>query len=327
MKRLAPKGLQSAAQGTQRQGDRGEMDAVAVKPPKSKTRNNRFRPDWEYADKQIQALQSCGTQVVRFRHQAPNCGALIYVPTHCDIRACQRCGRRRSARELAKYKDQILQFAKPAMLTFTVPNAKDAAELCERLETLTKGFERLRRQKCWPKTARGVWSLEITWSAEKGYHPHLHVIADFPWLEHLDYIVQAWQELTGAKHHVDITRPRTQAEREQLPHEGMKYITKAWELDDDALRTILAVMGRRRMFNPFGGLRAAKEDQGETEAGACCPGCGSDLKWCYQNMERVPMDLGIAEKDAERSRVEGYPIFRGWWYSDRDDSPPPRPVT
>lgn len=287
----------------------------------ARRRNNRFALDWAYADKQIGKMAVCGEQVTRFRHQRTNCGAMIYVPIRCKVRACRHCCRSRVARELARYKEGIASFRSPALLTFTVPNVMTPEELPAAIENLTKNFERLRRHRIWSKSIRGLWSLEITWSEAKGFHPHLHVLADFPWVS--DYerelLVIAWSELTGAKHHVDIKRAKTPEERAGLAREGIKYVMKAWELDPAALRAILAVIGRRKLLNSFGGLRAGEKHSSD----ALCPGCKAPLAWAFQNFARFNQSAAEAALDSLRMAGEGYRVFTDWIYPDDDDTGPP----
>jgi len=189
------------------------------------------------------------------------CGARVFVQFRCDERPCALCAPRRVRRIRRRYELIIRKFIRPSLLTFTVPNVKAPGELPGSIQGLTQGYQLLRRDEVWPK-CKGFWSLEVTWSAEQGYHPHLHVLADFPFLENWERdfrggIAAAWSRLTGAKHEVDLARPKTPEEREGLFREAIKYVTKQWELDDSALRAILAVIGQRRMFNPFGGLEAS----------------------------------------------------------------------
>ncbi len=203
----------------------------------------------------------------------------------------------------------------PALLTLTVPNEHTLEGLCKALETLTKGFSKLRRHKLWPKGTKGVWSLEITWSEDKGYHPHIHAVVDLPWID-FRWLAKAWHDLTGAKHCPDVTRPRNQEERENLPYEAIKYVSKAWELPPDVLRGILAVIGRRKMLNSFGGIRAKKEEKVPT--GACCPGCETPLADCMLNMERSTLSTKDAGELVTWLKTEGHPVYNDWYYPDRE---------
>lgn len=293
--------------------DRGNQSYITPRPRKK--RNDAFTPDWTYADKQLELMECCGRQVVRFVHKRIICNASIFIPTSCRVRPCPHCGKARTARELGRYAEQVEGFKMPALLTLTVANVDTIEELCKALETLTKGFSKLRRHKLWPKGARGVWSLEITWNKDTGYHPHIHAVVDLPWID-LRWLSKAWFDLTGAKHCPDVTRPKTAEERQNLPYEALKYVTKAWELPKDVLRGILAVIGRRKMLNSFGGMRAKKEEKVPT--GACCPGCETPLAHCFKNMERATLSQEEAANVQTWLKSEGHPVYTDWYYPDRE---------
>ncbi len=300
-------------------GDQARSGSAAATPPKKdKKRNNKFVFNWLHADKQLELMKYCGQQVLRFTHKRIICNASIFIPTSCDVRTCQHCGKARTGRELARYADGIAAFRHPALLTLTVPNVDDLDDLPEALETLTKGFERLRRHKRWPKGAKGIWSLEVTWSEHKGFHPHIHAVVDLPWVD-FGWLAEAWEKLTGAKAHPDVKRPQNEEQRANLPFEALKYVSKAWELPKDVLRGLLALVGKRKMINSFGGLRAKKEDK--LGSSACCPGCQVPLAQCGMNMERSVLTEAEAGKVQTWLKTEGHPVFTDWYYPDRDGDP------
>lgn len=288
-----------------------------------KIRNDRFQLDWAYADECLEAMQVCGREGKMFVHN--RCQARILVEFRCDERACSKCAPRRSRRLRRRYEPVVRAFKRPALFSLTIRNVMEARELPAALETLTKGFEKLRRSKAWPKCP-GFWVLEITWSAAKGYHPHIHALIDFPWLEDWDRdmgrITHAWRARTGALVHPDLKRPhpRDQEKVEGLYREALKYVTKQWELDDSVLRAILAVIGHRRMCNGFGGFKCAEE---EDESGARCPKCHDPLSAAWDNFTRVTMP----EKELEEFKAsEEYKrVYTGWDYPDRDPAPSPDP--
>jgi hypothetical protein len=320
---------------------------------KSTVRNNRFTLDWAYADDCIRAMQACCREGMLYTHEA--CNARIYVPWHCDERSCSTCSPRRIRRFRRRYEATVRTMARPALVTFTVPNANSPEELPGRLESLLKGFEKLRRSVAWPqcevhdtcserrkdgedmeawrkaRRARyqecnprvmGFRSLEITYKPSTGYHPHLHALADFPWLENWDKqmgaIVDTWRGLTGARHHVDLTRPKSAYDREGLIREAIKYTCKQWELEDSSLRAILAVIGKRKMFNAFGGLEMVEIP--DEASGALCPQC-----------HEKPFSI-IRRKlsEEEVSDLQGSPtwpeVYTGWFFKDRELDPAAEPI-
>lgn len=288
---------------------RGPRRGRAAK--RSSTRGNGYRLDWEKADRYISKMQECGTRFILWTHTADYCGARILSPQSCDVRACRRCAKRRTGRLIEAYARQVQTFKMPALVTFTVPNVQTSAELPAALELLVKGFEKLRRRSVWPKRARGFWSLEITWSAEKGFHPHIHCVADLPWLKLRD-LATTWTALTGAKHQPDVKRAGTPELKEGLVREGTKYTTKEWELEDEPLRAILAVTAGRRMFNPFGGLRAVQDERGKS--GARCPGCEKVFDHDDYGREWEACSIDADEVRAVWTGPLWADLHRGWNY-------------
>jgi hypothetical protein len=108
----------------------------------------------------------------------------------------------------------------------------------------------------------------VTWSPEKGYHPHLHVVCDLPWAD-FEALSAEWERLTGARHRPDVKRATTDRARAGLLREGIKYVAKAWELPAEALLTVASALAGRRMVQPFGGVRAHDEEKGRV----VCPCC------------------------------------------------------
>jgi len=287
------------------------------KPPDK--RGDRYKLDWERADRMIEKMETCGDMFNVMHHTVDRCGAIVVAPQSCDCRACRKCSRRRIGRVLTRYQKAVMSFRHPALVTFTVPNVMTAEELPGALKKLVKGFERLRRRSVWKK-CRGFWSLEITWSVMKGFHPHLHCVVDLPWID-LRGLARDWKDLTGGLHEPDVKRPRSPSERAGLAAEGVKYVTKSWELEDAPLRAILAVIGGRRMFNAFGGLKAAVEEDSEP---LVCPKCGDVYLHRKYGTEWEMWGAGAAEVRALLEGPRWPDVYRGWACRDGPDIKNPR---
>jgi hypothetical protein len=202
-------------------------------------------------------------------------------------------------------------------VTFTVPNVLEAGDLPAALENLIKGFERLRRQNGWPKKARGLWSLEIVWSPERGFHPHIHAVVDLPWIDYR-WLGKAWLELTGAKHCPDVKRPENERAREGLVFEALKYILKPGDIDPSALRSVLAVTAGRRMCNPFGGLRARSTESTE-DCRLHCPGCERPVSGCRGEFAIDVMTTEMAAVLKEGLKAAGRKVFDSWLIVSREN--------
>jgi len=249
---------------------------------RSSLRNNQYKFDYEWADLEIERAAHCGNIWQTLTHS--NCGAIVAFPTRCDSRACKRCASFRGARLRSRYQQPLMDIKALSMLTFTIKNVMTLAELPEALETLMKGWERIRRRKVWNKEARGVWSLEITWSKTNGFHPHLHVVGHIPWID-LDELHVVWGKLTGAKARPHIERARSTPDKLALIKESMKYVCKSWELDPEPKRGVLAILKKRNAVHPFGGLKRVPDPEREK---CHCPRCG--VKFKYNEWEREEHD-------------------------------------
>lgn len=265
---------------------------TAQKPGKRELRCNRYRLDWAAADRQVEKCEKCGKLFRVWHHLV--CGARIVAAIACNSRVCPKCAPRRAADLVAQYTHAIRNFRLPTLLTLTVQNVFTAAELPEALDRLVGGFLALRRRKVWPKKAPGIWALEIVWTEEKGYHPHLHVIVDLPRIDDLQELARVWTDLTGAKHQPDVKRAWSPEKKAGLLREGVKYITKAWEVQpgkldasgEEPIRAILAVLAGRRAVQPFGDLVVEEIDR-DGSSDLECPRCHQqyhrkDWKSCWE---------------------------------------------
>lgn len=233
------------------------LDSLARRP-------YTLRPDrgrWERA-----CVEKCGQSVTYWRH---DCGAKWSVPQSCNRRTCGRCSKSRASRTQARYGHAVAAMKWPALVTLTVPNARTPELLEVQLGVLVQGFRELRRRGVW-KDCPGLWSIEVTWNPRTGYHPHIHAIVDLPFVS-LRELSAEWERLTGARAQPDVKRAITPEQKLGLCREGIKYVSKPWELPEDVLEVLAGVVAGRRLVQPFGGL----EPQPESEAGPelCCPRC------------------------------------------------------
>lgn len=219
-----------------------------------------------------------------------------------------------------RYAAGIVAFKRPALLTLTVPNVRELVQVPGALELLLHGFERLRRAPEWPKGIRGLWALEVPWSFKTGFHPHVHVVADFRANVDLAALAARWKALTGALHQPDLKRAWTPTQREGLAKEAIKYVTKAWELPEDIRRGLMALLSGRRVVNAFGGLRAEDDDRV-----ALCPRCGQEIgSGGFCNWERQVVNRPATEVAYEmRMGARWADFFEGpqFWTSGTEKVP------
>ncbi len=128
---------------------------------------------WE---KTYWAISNCGKEWIGYR--AACCGApSIAVPVGCNHRLCPLCAWHRSQRARVRIKTMFDKLACPVLITLTVPNPPSISK---------DTFKQFRQAvKVWMQQwdsliVGGIYSIETTYNrAEKTWHVHAHVLADF----------------------------------------------------------------------------------------------------------------------------------------------------
>lgn len=143
-----------------------------------------------------ESLQECGSFLV-FRHYfTVGVYKLVSGSTCKKHLLCALCAIRRAAKCIAVYSEKISQVRaeqsielEELMITFTVKNGEDLKERFDHLlSSMGKILEKRRNSlKKKPLTSTemkhisgAVYSYEVTYSQEKGFHPHCHMIALVP---------------------------------------------------------------------------------------------------------------------------------------------------
>ena len=235
----------------------------------------------------VEKVKVCGEWLL-FRHfptlQQTKLRASNFCCTHL---ICGVCAIRRGARMMARYlerftwvraKEPALQ---PYLVTLTVRNGTD---LRERLDHLDRSLTRLnkrrngKRSRSLLTTIKGaVWSYEVTYSVDKGWHPHVHAV----WLAEVEPDMHAlrreWEDVTGDSFMCDVRpivpegseRPADNETPMVDPFangfaEVFKYALKAAELPPtQALEAYRVLRGRRlvRSFGEFYGVQEPANDE------------------------------------------------------------------
>ena len=131
----------------------------------------------EGADDLAKILDECGQEL---RLRCIECQALTKTVTRCRKRYCPCCAPLLAFERSVKYGVAAQRLRWPLHVTLTIQN--NDTMTTELLRWLLKCFRRLRQRKLWKNTVAGGWvSLEIT-NRGKGWHPHLHILADAEWL-------------------------------------------------------------------------------------------------------------------------------------------------
>lgn len=219
---------------------------------------------------------------------------------------CEFCAIRRAAKSMAAYMQRLQKLMsddptlKPYMLTLTVKNGFD---LKERFDHLVSCKDKLRQAFNNKKKGMshgslfglfvgGVCSIEITYSAEYGWHPHMHVLllGHDSWEKSQfsdakknrsvafkdTYLSQEWHDITGDSFIVDLTEIEKDPETGSYAGgcaEVFKYALKMTDLDlEKQVEAFFTLRGNRMVFafGQFWGVKVPEEltddpIEGETE--------------------------------------------------------------
>lgn len=145
---------------------------------------------------ELKGLQECGSFLV-FRHYFTL--GLYQLVQGCTCKKhllCALCAIRRAAKCIAIYSEKISQVKAESktefdevMITWTIKNGDDLAERADHLWDSIKKIVQKRRSALTAKAltdtelkhvSGAVYSYEVTYSEEKGFHPHCHMIALIP---------------------------------------------------------------------------------------------------------------------------------------------------
>ena len=133
---------------------------------------------------------------------------------------CPFCAARRASKLVEKNVERFTQVTQenphliPVMITLTVKNGSD---LEERFNHLRDSFKKLqKRRRDWLSVGRGhnefckiqgaAFSYEIAHNHEKGWHPHIHMVALLDNYIDVHKLSSEWEEITGDSYIVDVRK-------------------------------------------------------------------------------------------------------------------------
>lgn len=222
-------------------------------------------------------LAMCGKE--NWFRTCRSCREVKAFPYRCSMRFCPRCNWRIARRRADIIKHWTVLVPQPKHIVLTRRNAS----IIERplLRHTMKSFGKLRRQKEWKKCTGGCVSMEVT-NESRGWHIHLHVLADVRWMP-AGILAQRWADLMEQ----DFAIVKVQDAREhQYRQEVAKYVVKASEMAKWPGVEIASFIGACKgvkFFAPFGSLyklqrsiRAQLESE-KPDAVPCDCGCGEFL--------------------------------------------------
>ena len=234
-------------------------------------------------------LEDCGSFLV-FRHYYQLEKYRLLAGCTCKKHLlCALCAIRRAAKCVAVFSEKISEVTKNEefdmfLITFTV---KNQITLAEPYEHLQRSFQKLLQKrkdalKAKPKTdtvfkyvAGAIYSYEVTHS-EKGFHPHIHMVALVPknqfkidekiikgksvkvapdlWAG----LVKDWAEITGDSKIIDVRLIDNEDDKMAALVETFKYALKMSEMDVAVQFKCYHFLSSRRMIGSMGALFGVK---------------------------------------------------------------------
>lgn len=216
-------------------------------------------------------MAKCGDWLL-FRHFPTRRETKLRSANFCCVHLlCTFCAIRRGARMMARYLERFQHIRarhpelSPYLVTFTVRNGPDLAERLAHLERCLTTLHKRRlgkRSRSLLRDIKGaVWSYEVTYSADKGWHPHVHAVYLASELPDQVALRDEWEGITKDSFMCDV-RPIQASEVQDESDlcdryakgfaEVFKYALKSAELPPAQALEAFKVMSRRRLVRSFG---------------------------------------------------------------------------
>lgn len=201
---------------------------------------------------------------------------------YCNSRACNTCNRIRTANAISGYRPHF-ENCLSAMLTLTddTKNSKTISEGKRAARKRVKDWYNIRKMLLRKGISPdGLTKLEVTYTLDKYYHPHLHIILkvegyDRAQLDELcELIIWEWLKRNPTAKRVGQHFQAT-TETDKSLRELLKYTTKQgkkeeknakkYEIDPVGLDGCLQILHGKRTLMPFGNIRKVTEEVEEIE--------------------------------------------------------------
>jgi len=182
---------------------------------------------------------------------------------YCGDRWCKVCGSIRTARAIDGYGEQLKALKDKQFLTLTAPNVKED-ELAGEIKRMIKVFRRIKDMARKDKIhIKGLRKLECTCNlTDDIYNPHFHCIIEGK--EAARYILDGWMDRNpDANRGGQCLKDADDESVEEMTKYTFKLPVDPDDEDEASIRAmdiIFMALRRRRTLQPFGGLKAVKEE-------------------------------------------------------------------
>ena len=218
---------------------------------------------------------------------------------YCKNRWCPVCQSIRIATLINGYASQLNEMCEPYFVTLTGPTVP-AGRLEKRIKEFAGEWFLITRQRYWrERKPRGIRKAECTLRPDGQYHYHYHVIIDGR--DNAEWLISQWlKRIKGCSIKAQDMRPVRQGEYLEI----FKYFTKLISTDKSAgkerryidferLNVVFSTLRGTRVYQPFGGIKAVREEIDEDELIA---GESSEE---YMQLWRWMTDVGYVNEDGE----------------------------
>lgn len=226
----------------------------------------------EYIKKASADVNGCANYLVFNNYYTVEQVKLAKAQTCKKHMLCPFCARRRASKmlenNLPKFEEASKPHLIPALVTLTVKNGEDLEErfnhLKKSLQTLM-GRRRDYLKKNWGynefcKIDGSMFSYEMTYSEENGWHPHVHMICLLNDYIDVKALSKLWHEVTGDSFIVDVRKLKSKdigkdtGSIVDAMQEVFKYALKFSDLDLENQFHAWDTLRGKRLTGSFGSL-------------------------------------------------------------------------
>lgn len=187
---------------------------------------------------------------------------------YCKQRWCPLCQSIRIAKLIDGYAPALSAMTDPQFVTLTAPTVTEE-ELPQRIKIFGVTWRNIALDRYWKKNKpNGIRKAECTLRPNGMYHYHFHVIIDGK--ENAEWLVAQWlKRVEGAEPQAQDIRPVENGQYIEI----FKYFTKLLTKDSTGKRNIdfvrlnivLEALSGKRVYQPFGKIKAISEDEEDLE--------------------------------------------------------------
>ena len=231
---------------------------------------------------------------------------------YCKNRWCPLCQSIRVAKLIDVYQEQLDQIEHLYFVTLTRPTVP-ADQLLNQWNKMTSIFNSIRHSRVFRRNKwSGLRKVECTIRPNELYHLHFHVLIDSK--EGAEFMVRRWLELNpeSDRKAQDIREVKGQKGYLEIFKYFTKLIAKDYRvsgvsrfIDYNRLDVIFRFMRGKRVFQPFGNLRAVQEDfEDEDLDGQMLEKANTVWKWMASDWYEVTTGESLTGYDPSVALVE-----------------------